>query len=165
MASVNRPNAPQDYRTPKALLDAIKRRFGRIDWDAACTRENAVTDAGYYFPEIDALARDWNELGTLLVFANPPWSDAGKFATKCAARTVGPTLLLVQAAVDSEWYARHVHGRALVLALRPRIPFLAPDGKSPAFVDARGKALGVNRPAMLACYSIGSVGFEPWDWR
>lgn len=164
MASVNRPNAPQDYRTPPALLDAIRAWAGELHWDAACETHNCVgTHGGYVHPTIDALERDWSELGDRTVWCNSPWSHAGRFAERCAARLVGRTLLLVQAAVDSTWFDEHVQGRALVLALRPRIPFLAPDG-SPAFVDRHGKPLGVNRPAMLCAYGW-APGFRTWDWR
>lgn len=169
MATVNRPNAPQDYRTPPAFLDAVRKRFGldSFDWDTACTEANSVGRlGGYYHPKYDAMRRDWNELGTCRVWCNPPWSHAGRFAERAALRTehVGWTFLLCQAAVDSNWYADWVHNRALVLALNPRIPFLKPDG-TPAFTDAKtGKPLGVNRPAMLAVYGLGRVGFEPWRW-
>lgn len=167
MAAVNRPNAPQDYRTPPEFLAAVVRRFGPLEWDAACTSANCIgSHGGYHYDRgLDALTRDWNELGSRMVWDNPPWALAGRFAAKHAARNAGPSLLLCQLAADSAWYAKYVHGRALVLACRPRIPFLAPCGTKPAFVDPKtGKALGVNRPAMLACYGLGVIGFEPWRW-
>lgn len=166
-AAVNRPNAPQDYRTPPALLDAVQERFGTIDFDAACTAENATAQFGYCYPDVDALAQDWTELVGLTVFCNPPWRRAGAFARKCAelADAGGRVLFNAQFAPDTRWYAEHVHGRARVLALVPRVPYLNPDG-TPAFVDSTGKALGVNRPVMLAVYGREIIpGMAPWVWK
>lgn len=167
MAAVNRPNAPQNYRTPPEFLAAVVRRFGPLVWDAACTRADCVGSAGGYAIDsgCDAMLQDWSELRDVgVVWCNPPWARAGEFAAR-AATSGAQVLLLCQAAVDSNWYAAHVHGRALVLALNPRIPFLNPDG-SPAFVDRNGKPLGVNRPTMLAAYNFGQNGqFEPWKWK
>jgi phage N-6-adenine-methyltransferase len=172
MASVNRPNAPQSYRTPPALLAAIEARYGKVEFDAACTDENAVAELGFFYPEYDALAIDWNEAlfnprrhpqqEPPLVFDNPPFGQSGKFAAKHASYR-GRSILLCQAAVDSRWFAEHVHGKAMVHPLTPRVPFLGEDGK-PAFVDKRGKPLGINRPMMVAAYGFGVVGFSPWRW-
>lgn len=172
MARVNRPKAPQNYRTPPELLEAVQARFGQIEFDAACTRADCVGHMGYAIDAgLDALTRDWASdlIGSLsadgVVWCNPEWRHAGKYAAKCAAFAAagGRVLLNTQLAPDSNWYAEHVHGKALVLALNPRVPYLNPDG-TPAFVDKRGKALGLNRPAMVAAYGFEQVGFEPWRW-
>lgn len=163
MANVNRPNAPQNYRSPPELLRAVVERFGRFTFDAACLSTDAVAPEGYAFDRgFDALARDWRELAGHVVWCNPPWRLAGRFAAKAAASCC-KVLLNCQLAPDAAWYERHVHGRALVLALNPRVPYLNQDG-SPAFTDKAGKALGINRPAMVAAYGFGQVGFEPWRW-
>jgi hypothetical protein len=168
MATVNRPNAPQVYRTPPELLEAVQRRFGAITFDAACMSTDKVAPYGYAIDlGLDALAFDWREhLRGEITWCNPMWRDAGEYAAKCAqlAEAGGRVLLNVQLAPDSNWYAEHVHGRALVLALNPRVPYLNPDG-SPAFTDRNGKALGINRPVMVAAYGFGQTGFEPWKWK
>lgn len=167
MARVNRPNAAQNYRTPPDLLGACERRFGRITFDLACTVADCVAPVGFCHDEgDDALALDWGAILDVddLGYCNPPWRQAGQYAAKAAA--CGRQVLLnCQLAPDATWYERHVHPFARVYALIPRVPYLNPDG-TPAFVDARGKPLGVNRPVMIAAYGFGlTPGLEPWRWR
>ncbi len=61
-------------------------------------------------------------------------------------------LLLVPASVDSNWYWEHVHGKALVLNLAPRIQFV-------------GEPAGINRPLMLCAYGPWASDFQRWGWR
>lgn len=167
MAKVNQPHARQDYCTPPELLEAVQKRFGTISFDAACTRENAVAALGYFYPEHDALARDWRELQWQTVWCNPPFAKSRDYAEKAQASQWGgvrrdgtiysddmPTvLLLVPAAVDSRWYRAHVHERALVLPLSPRVAFV-------------GQPTAINRPLMLCVYGPNvTPGFEPWQWK
>lgn len=174
MAKVNQPNAQQSYRTPRAFLDAVEREYGRITWDAACTLSDAVSQDGRgYHVDFgrDALAVDWTELYEQLVWCNPPFGKSGRFCRKAAeAQRPGVPrsppvrcLMLVQAAVDSDWFRSYVHGKAFVRPLSPRIAFTHPDG-SPV-LDGKGKPAAINRPLMLAEYGFGRVGFEPWRWR
>lgn len=169
MAKVNQPNAQQSYRTPRAFLDAVEREYGRITWDAACTTEDCVASNGMGFvhSDFDALRADWALLRGELVYCNPPFRRSGAFCRKAAQaqRPGAPVrcLMLVQAAVDSDWFRAHVHGKAFVRPLSPRIAFTHPDG-SPV-LDGKGKPAAINRPLMLAEYGFGRVGFEPWRWK
>lgn len=165
MAKVNRPNSPQGYRTPPELLAAVEKRFGKITFDLACTSADCVAEYGFMIDTgFDAFVEPWcRAIGDGLGWCNPPWKDAGRYA-RLAAESGCRVLLNTQLAPDANWYAEHVHGKALVLALNPRVPYLNPDG-TPACVDKRGKALGINRPAMIAAYGFGVVGFEPWRWQ
>jgi phage N-6-adenine-methyltransferase len=158
VATVNRPNAPQNYRTPPELLAAVERRFGKIEFDAACTREDCVALRGYHYPEADALTQDWSAdlPDRPLVWTNPPFRLSGAFAKK-HAEYEGRSLLLVPASVGSRWFLEHVHGRALVLPLVGRVTFV-------------GEATPINRDLMICAYGwyFGDelcIGFEPWDWR
>ncbi len=157
MAKVNQPNAKQTYCTSPELLAAIEARYGEIQWDCACTIDNCVADAGFFQPDYDALAEDWRMLEGLTAFCNPPFRDSGLFAAKAAAsqRTPNPprVLLLVQAAVDTQWWEDHVRYKALVLHLAPR----------PAFV---GMTAGINRALALCVYGPGiGPGEQRWVWR
>jgi phage N-6-adenine-methyltransferase len=158
MAQVNRANAPQDYRTSPELLAAVEARYGRITFDAACTVENAVADLGFHYPEHDALAEDWSALEGQTIWANPPFRQSGQFALKAKASQQGLTgparvLLLVQAAVDTQWWEDHVRYNALVLHLAPR----------PAFV---GMTAGINRALALCVYGPGiAPGEQRWVWK
>src|SRR5688572_1529905 len=146
MATVNRPNAPQDYRSPPELLAAVQARFGRITFDAACTLDNAVAGNGYTWPQYDALERDWrNEPEGCVVRSNQRFDTSGHLPARtgesqpstgwtskalyppdnqCQACGGAPTvLLLVPAPVGTSRFAQPVHGQALVLALSPRVKF------------------------------------------
>ena len=37
-------SSKQDYSTPRAFLDAVEKRFGRIKWDLAAHERNHVCD-------------------------------------------------------------------------------------------------------------------------
>lgn len=162
--SIKRGRSEQVVGTPRVFLDAVEDRFGVITWDLAATADNRVNGRNglgredYFGPDHpseryrDALAADWDMSGTL--WCNPPFASIGPWATKCAeARTrCDWTLLLVPASVDSEWFAEHVHGKGLVMPLRPRLKFV-------------GHADPYPKPLMLVAYGFGAVGFEPWRWR
>lgn len=166
MAKVNRVKAPQNYRTPPELLAAVERKLGRITFDLACTSEDAVAHDGFTIDTgFDALVEPWcGAIGGGLGWCNPMWKDAGKYA-KLAAESGCRVLLNCQLAPDTTWYRDYVHPYARVFALIPRVPYLKPDG-TPAFVDKRGKPLGINRPVMVAAYGFGlEPGLEMWEWK
>jgi phage N-6-adenine-methyltransferase len=159
MAKVNQPNAKQDYCTPPELLQAVREKFSvDLDFDAACTPENAVAEMGFCYPEHDALKQDWRELAGLSVWCNPPFGKSGEFAAKAAATNhmigLQPRIfLLVQAAVDTLWWEESVRHHARVFHLAPR----------PAFV---GCAQGINRALALCEYGPSvTPGEERWVWK
>jgi phage N-6-adenine-methyltransferase len=159
MAKVNQPHARQDYCTPPELLDAVRRKFSvELAFDAACTRENAVAELGFFYPEHDALAESWTQLEGLDVWCNPPFAQSGAFAAKAAAtnhmaRLQPRIFLLVQAAVDTLWWEESVRYHARVFHLAPR----------PAFV---GCAQGINRALALCEYGPSvTPGEERWVWK
>lgn len=168
MAKVNRVKAPQNYRSPPELLAAVERRFGRITFDLACTSEDCVAEAGFCIDRgHDALVERWLDALDLdgVGWCNPMWKDAGKYAERASNCGFRRILLNCQLAPDTTWYRDYVHPYARVFALIPRVPYLKPDG-TPAFVDKRGKPLGINRPAMVAAYGFGlEPGLEMWEWR
>jgi phage N-6-adenine-methyltransferase len=156
--SINRHRSKQDVETPDDFLQAVRARFGPIGFDLAADAKTSKGLHGYLGVEHDALSRDWcadAHVGTL--FCNPPYGNIEPWVAKCAltaadARFVGRTLLLLApAAVDSNWYAEHVHGRAYVMPLAPRLTFVNHKDPYP-------------RSLMLAAYG-GYVGFAPWRWR
>jgi len=153
--SVNRGGSKQDYGTPLDFLRAVHNRFGLLSWDLACTSENCKAPAGFYFDQgEDALAQPWGGLlGNLWLnpeFANiEPW--AAKLAAECRDRSAF-ALFLTPASVGANWYARHVHGKAFVLGLSPRLTF---EGTS----DPYPKDL------ILSVYGFGLHGFDTWRWK
>ena len=114
----------QDYETPSELIHAIGVAFGAcFTVDLAANASNAK--APHYLgpgSELgeDSLARDWSRFPGD-AWLNPPFAHMEPWAEKCATTVRrGRIFLLVPAAVGSNWYAAHVHGRAHVVALSPR---------------------------------------------
>lgn len=142
----------QDYQTPPEFLAAVAARFGRITFDIACTRENAVAAGGFYFDEgLDALTEHWG-FGGGYWWCNPPFGQSAKFAAK-AAEATGPGFLLVPASVDSNWYRDYVEGIALALPLSPRVTFV-------------GEKHPIPRALMLCVYGTRhQPGFRQWRWK
>jgi len=141
----------QDYATPPEFIAAVVERFGVLAWDLAASHENAK--APHYFIEADnSLDQNWSALQGNR-WLNPPFCDIGPWAEKCSKTTLPSgdrIFLLVPASVGSNWFHRHVHGKALVLALSPRLSF---DGKNPFPKDC-----------MLCVYGR-HAGFDVWRWN
>jgi len=146
----------QDYETPPELVEAVERRFGRLTADLACTPRNAkISDPdGEVFSlenGTDSLANPWPTLGRL--WLNPPYADIAPWAAKASAwrgEFGARLLMLTPASVGAAWFRDHVHGRALVLALSPRIRFVGSNG-----TDLRDYILSV--------FGDGP-GFDCWRW-
>ena len=153
-APVQKPGrSKQDYSTPREFLDAVEERFGPLVFDLAASKDNAITDC--YFDEArNSLIQDWAlSLAGGIGWLNPPFENIEHWARKCHEEGAkgARVLLLTPASVGSEWYARHVHRNAIVLALRPRLSF---DGSDPYPKDL-----------MLSCFGFGVAGFDLWKWK
>ena len=140
----------QDYATPEAFIKAVERRFGKLTIDLAASPEN--TQCGTYITEEqDSLSVDWTML-TGLGWLNPPFGDIAPWAAKCAA-SASPAfriIMLTPASVGSNWFAEHVHRKAIVLGISPRLSF---DVK-----NAYPKDL------MVTLWGFGAAGFDVWRW-
>lgn len=156
-ASLNRGNSRQDYGTPRVFLDAVEARFGELQFDLAATAENAVTTE-YYDENINALSSDWAanlaSFVNCLAWLNPPFADIAPWAERCA-RFSSPRLrilLLVPASVGSNWFAEHVHKKAVVLGLSPRLTFVGMKDPYP-------------KDLILCAFGFGCSGFDLWRWK
>ena len=155
----------QAYETPAVFLDAVKKRFGikAFAYDLAASNEN-TKGVRWFTKEQDSLVQDWTQLRGDC-FLNPEYADIAPWAEKAAASAWwedarakhggGPAgdrriFFLVPAAVGSNWFAKFVDGKALVLLLNGRISF---DGKSPFPKDN-----------ILCIYGM-RPGYEVWSWK
>jgi phage N-6-adenine-methyltransferase len=140
----------QDYETPWEFIRAVEQRFGSLTWDLAANEQNRKADL-FIGEDQNALSMCWGILSGNL-WLNPPFGKISLWAEKCAItqRAMGRILLLVPASVGSNWFASHVHNKALVLALAPRISF---DGKSSFPKD------------LMLCVYGAETGFDIWRWR
>lgn len=139
----------QDYGTPRDLLDAIEARFGAITCDLAADAHNAVAPA-FFDANANALLQPWPRG---LLWLNPPFVRIAPWAARCA-RSASPErriLLLTPASIGSNWFAEHVHGRAKVLALSPRVTFA-------------GCTTPYPKDVILSAFGY-APGFDVWRWR
>ncbi len=159
--SMRRGSSKQDYPTPVPFLEAAAKRFGALAWDLAARKDNSVCGPCFYGPDQpcerfrDSLNLppeiDWSTReGTL--WLNPQFADIKPWAAKCESvrHRRDWTLLLVPASVGSIWYAEHVHGKAFVMPLSPRLAF---NGEP------------YPKDLVLAAFGFGVSGFEPWRWN
>ncbi len=157
-----RPHASeQTVCTPREFLDAVERRFGSLCWDLAANKENSVVPGRYYGPDHESeVSRDalvpglsW-VFGSQLSWLNPPFNRIADFSAKAEYESgFGARIaMLVPASVGSNWFAEHVHGKAYVLALSPRLTF-------------SGHAHPYPKDLMLCVYGMGMRGFDVWRWR
>ena len=168
MSLVERDTKPakgcQTWATPWEFIRAVEVRFGPIHADLACTRENAKAGVGLFHPDVDALAVSWaDRFPDGVLFVNPPFAKIEPWAAKCAiesTRRKGLILMLTPAAIGTDWFAAHVHRKAQVIGIRPRIPF---DGTP--INPKTGKPDGFPKDLMLTVYGLGFSGFDTWRWR
>lgn len=160
-ASLNRGRSKQDYGTPRIFLDAVEKRFGRIRWDLAAHKDNAVC-SWFYGPRSlvgeDAFGYDWkfepDEEGPQTIWLNPPFENISPWAEKCATRKdrEGFLLLLTPASVGTDWFRVHVQPNAYVLGLSPRLTF-------------EGTTAPYPKDLMLSVFGYGLHGFDVWRWK
>lgn len=152
----------QDYGTPWEFIRAVEARFGRIEWDLAAHDENAKC-VNFIGPDRDSLTVDWAELSpTGTLWLNPPFKNIDPWAEKCAAegaRRHGLIAMLTPASVGTDWFARYVHRKAIVLGLSPRMTF---EG---TVNPKTGKPEPYPKDLMLSVFGMGMNGFDVWRWK
>lgn len=152
----------QDYSTPEDFIDVVRRRFGPPVLDLAASADNAKAPVWFGPGGVheDALAVPWSpspspeKVPDGLRWLNPPFANIAPWARKCisAAECGAEILLLVPAAVGSNWFADYVAGHAMVYLLNGRLCF---DGKN---VYTKDCLLAHYRPS-------GACGICIWKWR
>lgn len=143
--------------TPRDFLEAVAKRFGPIRVDLAATAENRVAPI-HFGPGSehgeDSLKVHWHHFGGNL-FCNPPFGRIDPWVEKATAEAKyhARVLMLLPASVGSDWFAEHVFGKALVLALRPRITFVNHSAPYP------------KDTVLVAWGPYVAPGFDLWRWK
>jgi len=146
----------QEVGTPREFLDAVERRFGKLEFDLAANADNSICGPDFYGPgsfnSVDALTTWWGNK-PLNMWLNPPYSNIEPWAAKCARdrHPEGRIAFLIPAAVGTNYFARYIHDKALVLFLSPRLTFVGHKDPYP-------------KDLMLAMYGE-TRGYECWRWR
>ena len=179
MQASNTPVAEKTlWRTPRELIDAVERRYGAIDLDAAATDEHASVGMHHINPEQDALkAQPWSiymdrrtPVGRTLVWLNSPWGPGiTKKWVERAVREVTDTdrmlhrpraILLLTPHTDAAWWWWAAEHAAETLHLG-RVPFLRPNGEQ-CGSPRDWHDLHVLRPGV---FHPGQAVLSKWDWR
>jgi phage N-6-adenine-methyltransferase len=146
----------QDYGTPWAFIRACEARWGRFDVDLAAVAGNAKA-ARFIGPEEESVSWATDRRctpGSKLAWLNPPFADIAPWAKKCVGETGVSDLriiMLTPASIGTEWFAEHVHGRAMVIGIRPRLTFEGAPDPYP-------------KDLMLSLFGFGDSGFDVWKW-
>lgn len=123
----------QTVGTPRWLIDSVVLTWGAITLDAAADAVNKVchdfigesTDATslpYWIAPVHNLAGSSHAI----VWCNPPYKTAGKFASVAlaSAKRGQVVVMLTLASVGSKWWASFVHRKADVYFISPRVKFI-----------------------------------------
>lgn len=151
----NRGTSKQDYGTPISFILAVEERFGELVCDLAAHAGNAKAPS-WYGEERDSLSIEWaEEIAAGNLWLNPPFKNIDPWAAKCAsesARRRGLILMLTPASIGTDWFAKHVHRKAMVLGLSPRLRFEGMNEEYP-------------KDLMLSVFGMGMNGFDTWRWK
>lgn len=145
----------QDYGTPPEFIEAVKRRLcvSAFDWDLAATYDNAIAP-NFFSAADDALAQPWPAGPNWL---NPPFARIAPWVRKAKEELCGEresqTVMLVPAAVGSNWWRDYVHGVADVIFINGRIRFVGCTDPFPK--DC----------ALLLYQPFAGTRWYVWDWR
>lgn len=151
----NKGKSKQDYQTPKPFLTAVRGFLGIEDFDCDLFADthNHVCPM-YYTREDDAFTHLWQHAGGWN-WANPEFRDASRVVCKAyedKENVNAQTCILLPAGVSTNWFAAHVHQKALVVLVRPRLTFV-------------GCADPYPKDLMLLLYSpTEKPGFDCWRW-
>ena len=117
----------QDVGTPVWFLRLVEMSFGKIALDPAASHTHHALDALYYTKEEDGLSQSWRVPPGSIVWVNPPYENIKPWVKKAAEVSYfwGTTIaVLIPASVGSNWWCEHVHLKAAVYFIRPRLKFI-----------------------------------------
>lgn len=146
----------QDYETPIELIHAVEGLLGRtFDVDLAARASNAKAPR-FITPEENTFEVNWSKAyAGCLAWLNPEFGDIGDYAERCAQHGGVNDLqivMLTPASIGSNWFAEHVHEKALIVGLRPRLTFAGAPDPYP-------------KDLMLSLFGFGSTGLDVWRWK
>lgn len=147
----------QDYGTPPALLEAVKRRLGIHEFycDLAASDDNNVTSM-YLTQAEDALTVQTWAFGPGWNWLNPPYAHIAPWVERAyleLRHRAVRTAVLIPAAVGSNWWRDWVHLKAEAIFLNPRLTFVGCTDPYP-----KDCALLLYRPVIECPYDV-------WNWR
>ena len=127
---IGHPDSEQDVGTPERVLTSICERLLRTRAfvvDLAASERFHVAPA-FFTKETDAFTQDWAMFCGLKrgwAWLNSPFTDIEPWVQKCfyEAQRGAYICQLVPASTDTDWWAKHVDGKAYVVYLGGRFAF------------------------------------------
>ncbi|HHL1305551.1 TPA: DNA N-6-adenine-methyltransferase [Klebsiella pneumoniae] len=117
-------NGSDDWQTPKAIFEALNKRF-HFTRDAAATKQNTHC-ARYWTKEDDALLMDWSQEKS--IFCNPPYSKVAEFLAKAHEPETAVFLIPFRPQTGFflryVWASQHLHE---MMIIHRGIRFIHPD--------------------------------------
>ncbi len=156
----------QDVGTPPWLVRLIEQTWGPILLDPAASERNHVGQGRWYSKEQNGLEQDWRVGPGGIVFINPPYERIEPWVKKAQEHSYfwGTTVaVLIPASVGSNWWKEHVHQKAAVYFLSPRITFVGHDQPYPKDVALLVYGAG---PPVYRCIRVTAEDSEinvPYD--
>jgi hypothetical protein len=159
-ASMRRHQSKQDYVTPMDFVRALEKLLRvRFTIDLAATEENTRVEGNYFTKEQNSLIQPWRDQGEDAIgWLNPEFGDMRTWAHKCEiegtplkTQPAFRSAMLGPASVGANWYADHVHHKAMVLSVG-RIQFIGCPDPYP-------------KDLMVALFGFGFTGFDVWKWK
>jgi hypothetical protein len=158
--TVKRGLGEQENYTPKNIIDAVKKVFGKIDLDpASCEKANEVVGAEkIYTLENDGLLMPWH--GN--VFLNPPYQhpEIKLFCEKLIMElpNINSAILLVNNNTDTQWFHFVAKESSAICFTKGRIHFYTQEIESTS--PTNGQALLYFGKDILQFYSVfKDIGF------
>jgi len=183
MTPIQKPGfSEQTVETPDDFMEAVRARFGFIEWDLAATDRNAKARE-YVTKGRDTFKVDWHRLPRVhggWLWLNPEYGtpeDPCKdpctkkrcpvrgwhtdryipglcdFMGKCAEEgPLGAPILALTPLTSADWYRQYVEPFAYTLLLSPRLKF-------------KGHATLYPKDLALHVYGYGLTGVKSWRWK
>lgn len=128
---IGHPDSEQDVGTPPRVIESITRRLlftTRFVVDLAASERYHVAET-YFTKEVDAFTQDWSLFCGFRrgwAWLNPPFNDIEPWVIRCfqEAQRGAYICMIVPAATDTDWWEKHVDGKAFVVYIGGRFAFL-----------------------------------------
>lgn len=136
-----------EWRTPLPVFEWARSLLGGIDFDTACTKENALAMPIYVGVDPDALAVEWHGR----CWCNPPYDFIEPWVTEAIGSSAITAMLIPTPNGEDRYGALFEHSHEISIV--GRLAFIGADGK-PVSGNTRGSSLFI-----INGYGQGSRSF------
>lgn len=110
------------FETPDWLFKSLDGEFN-FTFDLACTRKNAKTENGFFYPETNSLDQDWHKIDGWL-WLNPPYSPLKPWIKKAQQESLlGAKIVVLCPPILSTRYFSEVSPSEIRFIVG-RVPFI-----------------------------------------